>query len=141
MRYRRIDYWKYELVEPLAVQTAIKQSLGLVIAYNGKMLADLEPTGLLTIYPGYAWDGATCAIDTPDFMTASLVHDVLYQMIRLGKLHMSMRKAADQALYDLCIAAGMNWFRAQCVYKAVRWFGENAAKPNERDENKIYEVK
>jgi hypothetical protein len=34
----------------------------------------------------YAWDGATCAIDSPDFMRGSLIHDVMYQLIREKKL-------------------------------------------------------
>jgi hypothetical protein len=141
MRYRRIDYWKYQLVEGLFVATNLISGKWSEIMYGDKCLARLDPSGLLKIYEGYAWDGASGpAIDTPDFMTASLVHDVLYQFIRLGKLPMSARKDADQALYDLCISAGMNWFRAQYVYKSVRLFGENAAKPDERDINKIYEA-
>jgi len=145
VRYVRTDFWNYRVVETLHVQTALRlpgTGVG-IFDSGGNELAWLNPGGSLTIYDGYSWDGASGpAIDTPDFMTASLVHDVLYQFIRLGKLPMSARKEADQALYDLCIAAGMNWFRAQYVYQAVRLFGgANASKPMPQDLNKIYEAK
>jgi hypothetical protein len=143
MKYVRIDYWKYKVVEPLWVATGIKAATWAEIKSGDTLLAVMDTLGLLRIYPGYSWDGASGpAIDTPNFMTASLVHDVLCQFIRLGKLPVSARKAADQALYDLCIAAGMNWFRAQYVYQAVRLFGEaNAKGPMPQDLNKIYEAK
>lgn len=140
MKYQRIDYWKYMLKNIVRIPTGIQLSRALCIRYDEIALAELLPSGLLTIYPGYCWDGATCAIDTPTFMTASLVHDVLYQMIRMGLLADSYRITADQILYELCVAAGMSWFRAQYVYKGVRWFGAGNAKPLPQDLHKIYEV-
>jgi len=86
----------------------------------------LHPEGGIVINDGYAWDGASGAIDTKSIMLASLVHDVLYQMIRAGLP--IVRKEADKELYRLCRAGGMWWIRAQYIYWAVRLFGKVALK-------------
>ena len=42
---------------------------------------------------GYAWDGASGpTIDTKDSMKATLIHDVLYQVMREGGLKLDARK-------------------------------------------------
>lgn len=88
--------------------------------------AALEPDGQLTVYRGYAWDGPSGpAIDTQDFMRGSLVHDVLYQLIREGWLKDSVyfRKLADQILYQITREDGMSWIRANWVWLGVRYGG------------------
>jgi len=85
----------------------------------------LEPDGFLTIFKGYAWDGATRAIDTDDFMRGSLVHDVLYQLIREFHISITLKSVVDDILYRLCVEDGMSTFRAWYVKKAVNWFGAN----------------
>jgi hypothetical protein len=139
MKYRIIKGWKYRLVESISVQTTVKPDKPIL---DDTRIMVLLPSGLISIGAGYSWDGASGpAIDTKDFMLASLVHDALYQMIRLGLLDKSFRKAADETLYSLCRKAGMSWWRAQYVYLAVRCFGEgNASKIFETDKNKVYEV-
>ena len=77
--------------------------------------------GILTIKSGYAWDGATGAIDTKNFMRGSLVHDALYQLI--GEEKFSDRKFADDTLRKICREDGMSSFRAYYVWKAVRLLG------------------
>ena len=84
----------------------------------------------LNIKKGYAWDGPSGpTYDTDSFMQGSLVHDALYQLMREGKIPAKRRKYADKLLYKICRADGMNWFRAQLVYRAVRLFGEKNALP------------
>lgn len=84
---------------------------------------NLSTLGFLEIKKGYAWDGPSGpALDTGDFMRASLVHDALYQLMREGKLDHGQRKQADRILYELCLADGMNPLRAAWVYAAVRSF-------------------
>lgn len=78
---------------------------------------------MLTIKKGYAWDGATCAIDTDNFIDASLVHDFLYQMIREKVLGKEYRLIADKILKAICLANGMSSFRVGYVYTCVRLFG------------------
>lgn len=77
----------------------------------------------LIISKDYAWDGATSAIDTPDFMRGSLVHDALYQLIRTGWLGKEYRIEADKALKAICLEDGMPKWRANYIYYAVRLFG------------------
>lgn len=83
----------------------------------------LDVKGNLIIFKGYEWDGATRAIDTRDFMRASLFHDCLYQMLRMQYLPGSYRKKADQLLYRLLGEDGMSGFRRWYVYYAVRLLG------------------
>lgn len=52
----------------------------------GRLLATLDETGLLTWEEYYAWDGASCSPDLKSVKRGSLVHDILFQMIRLGLL-------------------------------------------------------
>lgn len=79
---------------------------------------------------GYAWDGPSGpTIDTKNFMRGSLVHDALYEMIRLGFLEKNIyRILADQELYRICREDGMSWLRANVVYYSVRIFGNPAAR-------------
>ena len=85
-------------------------------------------SGLLTVYPGYCWDGPSgMTIDTKAFIKASLSHDVLYQMLRRKKIPLSCRKWADEYLRRFCIEYGMSKFRAGYVHKCVRLFGKKYA--------------
>ena len=83
----------------------------------------LAPDGLLIIRKGYAWDGATCAIDTKDFMRGSCVHDAICQMVETGKLDHSNRKKADILLGRIIKEDGMPFFRRWWAYAAVRLYG------------------
>ena len=79
---------------------------------------------ILTVKKSYAWDelsGPT--VDSDDTKDASLVHDALYQLMRECLLPRSLRKAADQLLYDLLIANGVSRIRAWYMYHGVRIFG------------------
>ncbi len=97
--------------------------------------------GMLIIYKGYIWDGPSGpTLDTPDFMLGSLVHDAMYQLMREEILDQRLRKVADQVLYDICIDAGMPWWRAQYVYWAVRMFGAKNARPGAFDSKEVVEV-
>lgn len=84
----------------------------------------------LIISTGYAWDGASGpALDTLNFMRGSLVHDVLYQLMRVEALSSIYRKEADKELVRICREDGMSRFRAWGVYKAVRTFAARSATP------------
>lgn len=122
MKYHKANY-KYTLVE----------------AYEHKLHSnhfhDVDndffsvKNGILTAQNKYAWDGASGpTIDTKNSMKAGLVHDCLYQGIRLGNYKKEDRKAADQELYDTLRDEGMCWLRAKIWYIALRLFGAGAAK-------------
>ena len=90
----------------------------------------LTEDGLLKIKRGYSWDGPSGpAIHTKNFIRGSLIHDALYQLIRLNKLSTNFRLNADKELQYACKKDGMCSLRAWWVYKAVRLFAVSAASP------------
>ena len=119
--------FKYQLARDYEIKIPIKNH-----EFSHKYFC-LSDTGLLTVLAGYAWDGPSGpTIDTKSFMRGSLVHDVLYQAIRLGYLPRSQRETADRILKELCIEDGMWKWRAAVVYKTLRYFAGKAAHPDRR---------
>jgi hypothetical protein len=118
---RYTDGYKFQLEEPYQHATGMTPAPGA----PGNRFVGMSPDGLLTIAAGYAWDGASGpAIDTPSFMRGSLVHDALYQLIRIGALTKDAhRQRADEVLRETVLQDGMLPIRAWWVYHAVRTFG------------------
>lgn len=124
--FRKTRKYKYQLLrKSYSCQTSIRK-----ISIKTNFL-QLTSKGKLTIKRGYAWDGPSGpTIDTKTFMRASLVHDALYQLMRLKRLDYTQhRQKADDLLKRQCIQDGMNRFRAWYVYRFVSWFGERHARP------------
>ena len=121
--YYRAGY-KYQLQADYSIKVDIT-------GYDiGNTFCHLGENGELTIHAGYAWDGPSGpTVDTKDFMRGSLIHDALYQLMREGLLPHEWREKADQVLYTICREDGMNWWRAQMVFSAVRLFGDSYADP------------
>ncbi|MDD5338435.1 MAG: DUF1353 domain-containing protein [Dehalococcoidales bacterium] len=135
-RYRKLKGWKYQLLDDYKIYVEIYPKTDIVNAY-----LHLTTGGQLTINAGYAWDGASGpTFDTPCTMRASLIHDVLYQMMRLGAISLSYRKYADTLLRDICIQDGMNKVRACLWYWAVRLFAGKAARPGIQREPEVCEL-
>ncbi len=89
----------------------------------------LTPKGWLTILIGYAWDGPSGpTLDTPSSMRGSLVHDALYQLMRLGVLSEAYRAIADRLLHDICIEDGMHPVRADLWHAMVQEFAAGYAR-------------
>lgn len=89
----------------------------------------LSQHGVLNFGIGFRWDGASGpAIDTQSFMRASMIHDALYFLLRVGDLPISYRKDIDLLLYQICRDDGMSILRALYVYYAVRLFGRYAVQ-------------
>lgn len=89
----------------------------------------LTTGGLLTIRLAYAWDGPSGpTIDTPSAMRGSLIHDAIYQLIRLGLLDPAWRAVADAIYEAACVEDGMWRARAWAHFKALRAFGGAAAE-------------
>ena len=122
--YRKLPKYKYQLVADCVTPIAIS---GLDLSHSDFIA--LTKGGTLTVKNKYAWDGPSGpTIDTKTFMRGSLVHDALYQLMRLGALDRSeYRKTADRELRRICIEDGMWRFRAWYVYWGVRMFGGKAA--------------
>jgi len=132
--YRRLTKYKYQLMDDYVFHTDIKPDKDL----DYKFLS-LSSDGLLTIRKHYAWDGPSGpTIDTRDFMRGSLVHDALYQLMRLSALDYRVhRKRADEIIREICLEDGMWAFRAWYVYQALHLFAEGSARPRPEPEVKI----
>ena len=118
MKGDKISYrggYKYSLWEDYRVQTDIK---GFAVDHR---LFRLDPDGWLTIMADYPWDGVTGFLDLRCLVRGSLVHDSIYEMLRLALLphypcfHLANRELRKIALEDDC----PNWM-ADCVF----WFVE-----------------
>lgn len=80
---------------------------------------------VLTVKEGYTWDGASgVAIDTDNFMVPSLIHDILFQAMRMDLLSSNKFENANIELKMQCRERGMSRLRAWYVYKAVSIFGK-----------------
>ena len=85
--------------------------------------------GILSVKRGYAWDGASGPIiNTRDTLVASLVHDVLYQAMRLNLIKPSKenRKIADKNFFEILKMNCVNSIRRKVWYFAVRLFGKKS---------------
>lgn len=116
--------YKYQLKNYYAASTGIIPRTEINTDY-----ISLDFRGVLSISPGYAWDGPSGpTFDTKSFMRGSLEHDAMYQLMRLGLLPQSYREAADQRLRQVCLEDGMWPARAWWVYRTVRKHGGPSAQ-------------
>ena len=133
--YRRVN-WKYLLgsefdltLPPKLIGKASSYTSPYLVVVRGVAVHGIAPH--LSIKAGYAWDGASGpTVDTEATMRPALVHDALYQLIRLGVLPPGSRKEADKLFRRLLKEDGMTFFRRWYFYRAVRWFGASSARPS-----------
>lgn len=112
--------YKYQLVRDYHLQTTLRPSQAAFCDFAG-----LSESGLLVIKKGYAWDGPSGPVpDVPEAMRGSLVHDALYELMRIGGLDHRFKADADALLCSLCIEDGMPEFLAQVIREGVALFGE-----------------
>ena len=125
IQYRRVN-WKYVL--EVAVHLALPGNISTKThSYIGPHLSIVGT--ILSIKAGYAWDGASGpTVDTEATMYPALVHDALYQLIRLGIIPTGSREEADKLFLQLLKEDGMPFFRRWYFYRAVRWFGASYAR-------------
>ncbi|MDB5967919.1 MAG: hypothetical protein JWQ90_369 [Hydrocarboniphaga sp.] len=128
IQYRPLPKYKYQLVVDHEQMIRIRPRNPIATPFI-KLSAD----GLLKIGKDYAWDGPSGpSFDTLNFMRGSLVHDALYQLMRMEHLDYQIhREAADDELRDICIEDGMPKVRAWWVHKGVRLGGKSSAQPPE----------
>ena len=127
--------FKYQLAKTYRVDTNIKRDDDAPNIATEFIMLNSE--GRLRIKNGYAWDGPSGpTIDTKNFMRGSLVHDVLYQLMRMGTLDIKWRDQADKELKRICLEDGMSNIRAWYVYKCVRLFAGKAASAENK--KKVY---
>ena len=88
----------------------------------------VSPTGLI-LQRGFEWDGASGpAIDTPNTVRASVVHDGLYRAIRVGILPPKARKIADKEMRKILKGDGMSFVRRWGWWIGVRVFGKSSCR-------------
>ena len=115
--------FKYQLVDEYSIKVAVLPGYSV-----DQGLLSLTSSGLLTIRKHYAWDGPSGpAIDTKNFMRASLVHDALYQLMRQGLISQEHRKTIDLEMRRICREDGMGLMRTWWTYTGVRWGAKRAA--------------
>jgi hypothetical protein len=135
MKYKELKNYKYEVAETYSIKTDLAPKQDIYEPNADKPFIKLSTNGILYIYAGYAWDGASgVAVDTKNFMRGSLVHDAFYQLMRQGKIAFEHRDYADKLLKRICMEDGMSSFRANNVYYAVKLFGESSAAPTQKTE-------
>jgi len=62
-------------------------------------------------------------------MRGSLVHDAIYQLLRMQLIDIRYRLEGDIELRRVCLEDGMCSFRAWYVYHSVRAFAAGSADP------------
>lgn len=124
MKYR--DGYKYQLAEDEVIHTDIYPDISV-----REQFIKMSRHGTLTIQAGYAWDGPSGpTYDSANSLRASLVHDALYQLMRLKHLPKSYRAEADMVLEDILEQDGMWAMRRWYWLKGVQWFAGGAANPS-----------
>ena len=101
---------------------------------------NLDLEGCLFIRSGYSWDGVSGPTPfSPDSgIESSLVHDALYQLMRMELLPQTCRAYADNLFKKICITKGMWRIRASAWHYALKKFGGLAANPKQL--KKVYVV-
>ena len=85
---------------------------------------------VLMFWPGYSWNGASGpGKDTPNNRLATLVHDALYQAIRLRRVNKHLKAKFDDELFQIMKEDGEHLLR-RGVWRAFRW----AMSPGKGDE-------
>ncbi len=123
-----IDGVKYILEKTWSVQTNIRPPKA--IRYKN---ISLGKKGLLTLTPGFPWDGPSGpTYNTPNSIAASAAHDALYRLMRRGLLVRKWRKKADEVFYWILREKRMSEIRATAWYQAVRGFAKSASEAASR---------
>jgi hypothetical protein len=98
----------------------------------------MDANGDTYILAGYAWNGASGPTwDTKNSQRGSLVHDVLYQLIRLELIDPKYKEYADNMLHALCVEDGMFKWRADYWRWAVMRFGAGSCRPSGEPTEKV----
>jgi len=128
--FRSVKQYKYQLTEDYSISVPIKPLKMIKTPF-----VRLTKAGKLTIKQGYSWDGASGPTWDLHAHRASLVHDALYQLMRMGLLdHVMYRPVADLLLRDIAREDGMSRFRSAYWHYFVSKYGGRAAEPQDCDD-------
>lgn len=117
--------YKYQLAEDYTVTVDIYPNQVIMTPF-----IILTTLGVLLVKERYAWDGSSGpTIDSSKCMEASLIHDALYQLMRMDLLDIKWRGAADLEYKAMCLKGGMSKLQAWWRYCAIKKFAAFAADP------------
>ncbi len=109
---------KYRLHCDYRYRTAIKHEKSV-----GSQFIDLGADGVLDIKAGFHWDGPSGPLpDWQQYMRASLVHDALYELFRMGILpdDDEYLDAADKHFRDILKEDGVEGGVADLFYRTIK---------------------
>lgn len=119
--YEKLGLRSYRLIKDISKKTNSRPP-------NGKGLLTkfgyLDDDGLLTLYAGFCWDGATGALDTNDIMRASAFHDWFCNNVLNRSLPSSYRREGDDLFYIIMLEDGAPRWRAIYAHGAVVLYGK-----------------
>lgn len=115
--------YKYQLAQRYSLATPIFPHADIV-----HPLFELTMEGQLTVYYAYAWNGPSGPTrDSKSSMRASLIHDVLYQCMRMKLLKITWRDEVDDLFWRVLREDGMWRWRAWLWWRAVRRLAAGSA--------------
>ena len=110
------ERWVGVLTEPFTYNTDIKG------ASASTLFIEIDYDGALTIGEGYEWDfGSGPAIDTPDMVVASLVHDAGCDLTIEGAIPWEYRREFDREFRRVLKRYGTPLIRRWYCWLAVRY--------------------
>lgn len=114
LEFKELKSYKYILTQAVSYQTNIT-GFDQAIETPLQVYVTLDREGLLTLAPGYAWDGVTAWPDSDNTLYPSLIHDALFQLIAAedSQLNSSIhKKLANDVFFKLLKANGVpKWKR------------------------------
>ena len=120
IRYKK--GYKYQLHRGYTLNISIRPEKGIKTRF-----ISLSMNSELDILQGYAWDGASGpTFDSRSSMRGSLVHDALYQLMRMDLLDRKWKSAVDILFERILIEGGMWKWRARIWYRGVAEFATDA---------------
>ena len=132
MKYRK--GFLYQLAEDEYFQTEIYPE-----EHINTNFIEMTGKGFLRVKRGYAWDGPSGpTFNTKSSMRGSLIHDALYQLMRMQLLDAKYRVVADEIIYNICVKDKMWKWRAALWRRELKKFASFAANP--KNIKKVYEA-
>lgn len=117
--YEKTGFRRYRLLKTFTYKTDIIPPKEIVTKFGV-----LKINGDLTLDKGFRWDGATGALDTPDIMKASCLHDWFCTAVENKVLPVPYRRKGDDLFYRVCLEEGMPKGRATYCHIAVVAYGK-----------------
>ena len=109
----------YELTDSL-----VCENTGIEGYYFRNAVISIEYHGVLTLSPGFRWDGRSGpTVNTVSTLRSSAIHDALYELITIEALPQSTRLLADVLMRRIDKEDGVGIFRRWYSHIALRLFG------------------